>query len=107
MSNHGTAPSFSASDVANPRRNRDEDVTWAECARDRNGRECGHKEDRMQSTSPMPVEEHLSAATMYATGDLTMSNLPHAIAYVEHLPEQICALCVDLTGVRRTDPEAL
>jgi ABC-type transporter Mla MlaB component len=61
----------------------------------------------MPSTSTMMVESHRSAATLYATGDLTTAGVLQAVAHIEGLPEQVRALCIDLRGVRRADSHAM
>jgi ABC-type transporter Mla MlaB component len=61
----------------------------------------------MPSASTMVVEAHRSAATLYATGELTKRAVMEAIACVEQLPEHVRALCVDLRGARRSESDAL
>ena len=61
----------------------------------------------MSVTSNLILEAHGSAATLYASGDLTTAAVRHAVARVEQLPGHVRALCVDLRGIRRTDSRAL
>ena len=61
----------------------------------------------MSDTSKLIVEAHRSAATVYASGDLTTAAVRRAVAAVERLPDDVRAICVDLRGVRRTDSRAL
>ena len=61
----------------------------------------------MLSAPTIIVESHRSAATLYAIGELTVGSVTEAIDRIEHLPKQVRALCVDLRGVRTTDPRAL
>lgn len=61
----------------------------------------------MLAATTMTVESHRSAATLYATGELTTANVHDAIASVEQLPQHVRALCVDLRGVWRTDSDAM
>src|SRR5688500_865389 len=61
----------------------------------------------MPCASTMIVESHRSAATLYATGELTITGVREAIACVEQLPEHVRALRVGLRGVRRADADAL
>jgi ABC-type transporter Mla MlaB component len=61
----------------------------------------------MSSPPTIIVESHRSAATLYATGELTTAGVMDAIARVERLPEHVRALRVDLRGVQRTDSHAL
>jgi ABC-type transporter Mla MlaB component len=66
-----------------------------------------HQEVSMSAPSNLTVEAHRSAATVYASGDLTTAAVLRAIATVEQLPPHVRAICVDLRGVRRTDSRAL
>ena len=59
------------------------------------------------STSRMILEAHGSAATLYASGDLTTAAVLQAAARVERLPSHVRAIRVDLRGIRRTDSRAL
>ena len=61
----------------------------------------------MRSTPEMIVESHLTAATLYATGDLTTAGVLQAVACIDGLPQQVRALCVDLRGVRTPDSRAM
>src|SRR5688572_3621338 len=61
----------------------------------------------MTSASTMAVESHRTAATLYATGELTNAAVLEAIACVEQLPDHVRALCVDLRGARRSESDAL
>ena len=61
----------------------------------------------MSALSNMILEAHGSAATLYASGDLTTAAVRRAVANVETLPSHVRALCVDLRGIRRTDSRAL
>ena len=61
----------------------------------------------MSSESTIMVESHRSAATLYASGELTADSVLRAIAQVEQLPNHVRALCVDLRAVRVTDERAL
>ena len=61
----------------------------------------------MSALSKMILEAHGSAATLYASGDLTTAAVRRAIASAESLPSHVRALCVDLRGIRRTDSRAL
>ncbi len=61
----------------------------------------------MSATSNMIIEAHGSAATLYASGDLTTAAVLRAVANVERLPSHVRALCVDLRAIRRTDSRAL
>lgn len=61
----------------------------------------------MPSTSRMMVESHRSAATLYAIGELTTTEVLLAIAHMEQLPESVRALCIDLRGVRNVDANAM
>ena len=51
------------------------------------------------------VESHRSAATLYASGELTADGVLRAIAQVEQLPSYVRALCVDLRAVRGVGDE--
>ena len=61
----------------------------------------------MSDTSKLIVEAHRSAATIYASGDLTTAAVRRAVEAVERLPADVRAICVDLRGVRRIDSRAL
>jgi ABC-type transporter Mla MlaB component len=61
----------------------------------------------MSVRSNLTIEAHHSAATVYASGDLTTAAVLRAIATVERLPSHVRAICVDLRGIRRTDSRAL
>ena len=61
----------------------------------------------MSAASKMIIEAHGSAATLYASGDLTTAAVLQAVANVERLPSRVRALCVDLRAIRRTDSRAL
>ena len=61
----------------------------------------------MSVRSNLTIEAHRSAATVYASGDLTTAAVLRAIATVERLPSHVRAICVDLRGIRRTDSRAL
>ena len=61
----------------------------------------------MPDISKMILEAHGSAATLYASGDLTTAAVRRAVATVEGLPRHVRALCIDLRGIRRTDSRAL
>ena len=61
----------------------------------------------MSAASRMILEAHGSAATMYASGNLTTAIVRQAVADVERLPSHVRALCVDLRAIRRTDSRAL
>lgn len=61
----------------------------------------------MSAVSKMILEAHRSAATLYASGDLTTAAVRRAVATVESLPSHVCVLSVDLRGIRRTDSRAL
>ena len=53
----------------------------------------------MSSESTIMVESHRSAATLYASGELTADGVLRAIAQVEQLPNHVRALCVDLRAL--------
>src|SRR5688500_16086849 len=61
----------------------------------------------MPSASTMVIESHRTAATLYATGELTTAGVLQAAACIEGLPEYVRALCVDLSGVGNADPHAI
>lgn len=61
----------------------------------------------MPAISRVTVEAHGSAATLYASGDLTTAAVLQALATVDRLPRHVRALCVDLRAIRRTDSRAL
>ena len=61
----------------------------------------------MSDASNMIIEAHGSAATLYASGDLTTAVVLKALANVERLPSHVRALCVDLRAIRRTDSRAM
>src|SRR5688572_19582784 len=61
----------------------------------------------MPSSSTMIIESHRTAATLYATGELTTAGVLQAVACIEGLPDQVRALCIDLRGVRTADSHAM
>ena len=61
----------------------------------------------MSVESTVIVESHGSAATLYASGELTADGLLWALAHVERLPTNVRALCVDLRAVRVMEDRAL
>jgi ABC-type transporter Mla MlaB component len=61
----------------------------------------------MPCASTMTVESHRSAATLYATGELTAAGVLQAATCIEGLPEHVRALRVDLRGVRSADSHAM
>ena len=61
----------------------------------------------MSVESTVIVESHGSAATLYASGELTADGLLWALAHVERLPTNVRALCVDLRAVRVIEDGAL
>ena len=61
----------------------------------------------MTTESTIMVESHRSAATLYASGELTPEGVLRAIAHVELLPNHVRALRVDLRAVRGADERAL
>ena len=60
----------------------------------------------MSSDSTIMVESHRSAATLYASGDLTAEAVLRAIAQVQQLPDHVRALRVDLRAVRSANERA-
>ena len=61
----------------------------------------------MRSESMVIVEAHRSAATLYATGNLTTKALLEIVARAHQLPNNIRAVCIDLSGARQPDSHAL
>lgn len=61
----------------------------------------------MPPAPTMVLESHRSAATLYATGELTIAAVLEAIACVEQLPDHVRALRVDLRGTWRSESRAL
>ena len=61
----------------------------------------------MHTPSALIAESHRSAATLYAIGELTTTEVLLAIAHMEQLPENVRALCIDLRGVRKVEPKAM
>ena len=59
------------------------------------------------SNSTIMVESHRSAATLYASGELTAEAVLRAIAEVEQLPNHVRALRVDLRAVSCADERTL
>ena len=61
----------------------------------------------MTTESTVMVESHRSAATLYASGELTADGVLRAIALVGDLPNRVRALSVDLRAVRSADERTL
>jgi ABC-type transporter Mla MlaB component len=61
----------------------------------------------MHTQSAVIAESHRSAATLYAIGELTTTEVLLVAAHMAQLPENVRALCIDLRGVRKVDPSAM
>ena len=61
----------------------------------------------MRSEETLSMESHRSAATLYITGELTTHGVMCAIGEANELPDNVRALCIDLRGVRKADPNAM
>jgi hypothetical protein len=61
----------------------------------------------MLSKPRMIVEAHRSAATLYAIGEFTTTEVLLAIAHMEQLPENVRAVCIDLRGAGKIESDAM
>ena len=61
----------------------------------------------MLTPSAVIAESHRSAATLYAIGELTTTEVLLVVAHIDLLPENVRALCIDLRGVRTVEPCAM
>lgn len=61
----------------------------------------------MPAESTVIVEAHCSAATLYVSGNLTTKALCDIVARAHQLPDNVRAVCIDLSGAERPDSHAL